>query len=62
MKMMRRIKARLVFLGVRQVEATRNLGIEPTRFSRILNEWIRPTPEEKAKIVAYMKERAASAA
>lgn len=59
---MRRTKARLVFLGIRQVEAARDLGIEPTRFNRILNEWIRPTPEEKAKIVAYMKEQAASAA
>ncbi len=54
---MRRIKARLVGLGIRQVEVARDLGIEPTRFNRLLNGWLKPRDVEKERIRSYLKGR-----
>jgi len=51
--MMRRLKARLALLGIRQNAMARELGIEVTRLNRIINGWVRGTSDETKKIRAY---------
>ena len=51
--MMRRLKARLALLGIRQNAMARDLGIEVTRLNRIINGWVRGTSDETKKIRAY---------
>jgi plasmid maintenance system antidote protein VapI len=51
--MMRKLKARLALLGIRQNAMARELGIEVTRLNRIINGWVRGTSDETKKIRAY---------
>ena len=59
---MRKAKAQIAYLGLRQNRMAADLGMENTRLNRILNGWLEARDEEKARIAAYLNERSASAA
>ena len=54
---MRRIKAQLAFLGVRQNAMGRDLGIEVCRLNKIINGWVKGTADEVRKIKLYLQDR-----
>lgn len=41
--------------GRKQIEVARELGIHPTRLSRIENDWEQPRPDELVAIRATLK-------
>lgn len=49
------VKARLVLLGIRQNTMARDLGIEVTRFNKIIGGWELATADEKRKITDYLR-------
>ena len=54
---LRNLKAQCVFLGIRQLEISEDLGISRTRLNRLFNGWIDATKEEKEKIKKYVESR-----
>jgi hypothetical protein len=56
-KEMRRVKARIAFLGIRQNRMAADIGIGVTRLNRLLNGWLKATVEEKNQIKEYMRAR-----
>jgi transcriptional regulator with XRE-family HTH domain len=49
------LKIARVKQGRKQIEVARELGIHPTRLSRIENDWEQPRPDELAAIRAALK-------
>ncbi len=49
------VKARLVLLGIRQNTMARDLGIEVTRFNKIIGGWELATADETRKITRYVR-------
>lgn len=49
------LKLARVKQGRKQIELARELGIHPTRLSRIENDWERPRPDELAAIRTVLK-------
>lgn len=49
------LKVARVKQGRKQIEVARELGIHPTRLSRIENDWEQPRPDELAAIRAFLR-------
>jgi hypothetical protein len=58
---MRKMKAKMVAIGLRQNHVARALNMDATRLCRILNDWVNPTAEEKEQIKAYVAAHSAAA-
>jgi transcriptional regulator with XRE-family HTH domain len=49
------LKVARIKQGRKQIEVAREVGIHPTRLSRIENDWEQPRPDELAAIRATLK-------
>ena len=49
-----RLKIALIEAGVRQLDLSRFLEIDPGKVSKIVNEWIEPDAETKERISRYL--------
>lgn len=49
-----RMKIRIVTLGIRQVQIARDLEIDATRLSKLLNGWVKPKPDEIVRLDSYL--------
>jgi len=45
----------LVEKGVRNFDLAKHLSCDPAKVSKIVNGWLDPDPETKAKIAAFLK-------
>ena len=52
--MLVQLKMELLARGIRQVRMAVELGMDPAKFSRIINEIAAPTPEERRAIAEYL--------
>ena len=50
------LKVELVRQGIRQTRMAVDLGWDPAKLSRIVNEALLPTPEDRAAIAEYLKQ------
>ena len=53
-----KLKVRMLEKGVSQYALARQLGIQDSRLSRILNEWTDPTPQEQNEIASALNSQA----
>jgi ribosome-binding protein aMBF1 (putative translation factor) len=51
----RKLKMLLVEKGVRNFDLAKHLSCDPAKVSKIVNGWLDPDPETKAKIAAFLK-------
>jgi DNA-binding Xre family transcriptional regulator len=50
------LKLKMAFIkrGNRQIEAAQSIGMDPSKLSKVINGWVRPTREERNAICEYL--------
>jgi ribosome-binding protein aMBF1 (putative translation factor) len=51
----RGLKLLLVEKGIRNFDLAKHLGCDPAKISKIVNGWLDPDPETKAKIAKFLR-------
>ena len=49
-----RLKIALFKQGVRQIEVSKGVNLDPSKFSKIVNGWLEPKPEERKAIADFL--------
>ena len=49
-----RLKIALFKQGVRQIEVSKSVNLDPSKFSKIVNGWLEPKPEEWKAIADFL--------
>jgi hypothetical protein len=48
------LKMAFVSKGIKQIKAAKDLGFDPAKLSKIINDWIKPTSQEKQVLSEYL--------
>lgn len=48
------LKIAFVSKGIRQIKASKDLGFDPAKLSKIINGWIKPTLQERQALSEYL--------
>lgn len=49
------LKIALIEAGIRQIELSRAINVDPSKLSKIVNGWLEATPGERKAIAKYLQ-------
>lgn len=48
------LKTAFLERGIRQIEASKELRLDPSKLSKIINGWLEPKPEERRALADFL--------